>query len=777
MPSTDQLNIDDTPQPRGPMPPMPDPSNIDDTPQPRGPLQQQQWNPLEQQPPEPEGPFEGPSPTKPWRVAPDQTASAAGFMPGDPAPSQPMLPPPPPARPFGPFGPPPFQRAPQQTFIPSSANRQPQQWGSPRQYPMMPQMWEVPGIYNGIGGQIAQWGSGMAAPFGAMLGQNSGAWMKGYAQGQELRARMQHQEMVNAATGLELQLQAELREYGSIMAIFGDGKHPQQLEQALRNAAGKFQDEHLKSALDTVGLPAAERYVSWLDAKYGDLHATNAQRAKDQAQRERLSPWQENPTDQTGLPAQQTTPPPADEGVTPAPQTPEQVAPPPPAGAAPGEEPPPDSGPPPSLDIPGGGPSVPVSQGAAQPQQQRPQLAERGDVMSDAPQPGVASVDEPTTPDQQERQRLNLPKLAEAGTPASGTQYTPPGPSETLQRAQTGPYRLKPALINSVAQEVVNGTRKANDKSIPTEVQPYVTARAAEINQELDRIQKSNLKGQQALDEIERIDPALAGQLKGYVSGAFPVPTGSRNLPIINRIIGLGSKIDPTFTAQTAPTRAGTLKSYAYGKDAQNLTSLGTFYLHAQQMRKDLEELKQLDPATYQLWLSQYRVGGVGKMVADPKLQGLIGRLNADLEVVSNEFQRAVTGGKPTVSGASRERGELDFYTKDTDVILSTLDTKIGQVKARMDELRMRFVAGTGRGQADMLKLFDDYANQGRIPASTDELGTGERANNATSRALHELITSPGQQPQQRGPQQGAEEDGYVFQGGDPRDKNNWKKK
>jgi len=549
-------------------------------------------------------------PNNPNAVAPDQTINAGGFTSGTPGPF--MLAAAMPAGPYGPFGPRPFAMHQQQRFIPGAPNRPFEEWGTPREYPVMPQMWEIPGIYSGLGNQLSQWGPGYVQPFAAMMGMGSGAWMRGYMRGQAALTNQQYQQMRMASYETERRMQEIASEYGQIFAIFGDGQHPEQLKQALRNAAEKFHDEHMKQALE-MGLSNAETLARWYESKHGDLHVTNRQREKDEEERKALEPYQQpGQPGASGVPS--TAPPPVPtepqpEAPTPAPPTP---------GAEPDEGTPTST---PGIGLPPVGveDTQPAqTQQAAAPTRPPVQLAMRGDTMSDAPSPGVGDVDQPVEPTREAGDGLGgVPRLTQADTtpgaartPATTPAAAPTAPaaadpyfgSNTLRQAATGQYRLRPDLINTMAQTALK-TGKV-DKSLPKPVQQAVLARAAEIGAGLDEIAADDkITPAQARARIKALAPSFAGTLDGYVSGSVPIP--ARDFPMKDRIVALGQKIDPTFNAQQAQVRAANLKDITSGQSGRALASGVTSFDHiqlVQGLQKGIPYDPWKGPAGNRLW-------------------------------------------------------------------------------------------------------------------------------------------------------------------------------
>jgi hypothetical protein len=118
------------------------------------------------------------------------------------------------------------------------------------------------------------------------MGMFSGAYTKAYMAGQESAARLKLEQM--RITGLQQQqeLQRNLDVYSKIFALYGDGKHPDQLIEAVTQAANNLHDQPTLQALRSLGPDAVVNLKKWLDAQYQTVVATNKQLQKQQEQEE-----------------------------------------------------------------------------------------------------------------------------------------------------------------------------------------------------------------------------------------------------------------------------------------------------------------------------------------------------------------------------------------------------------------------------------------------------------------------------------------------------------
>jgi hypothetical protein len=607
-----------------------------------------------------------------------------------------------------PMWPPPYRRAPYPTYYPSMANRPPSEWGSDHftltggmRYPgvapgpFMPQPWELPGIYQNLGMQLSRWGSGYVGPFAGRMSAYSSSYMKGFMQGQAMRARLLHEQLkINAIETAQRQGQ-ELEEYGSLFAEYGtDPAKQDQLRQALEDTANQFQDRHMLNALAQGGVQAAQRLLQWRDAKHSDLKKSNAQLQKDERNRELDAPHMRTPTDDAG---------------TPIPQAPEEPAP-EEEGAPtthPGtNEPLPEEGP--GLETPDGGPQ------AEGDQPQRMQLAMAGDQLPVREAQLQSPIPERRAPQQQQ--------------------------SQTLQRAYNEGY--KPGDVNSDAQSAFEhgGIRASDAKGMSPKYRAFVDARRIEIGNELNDILRSNMRGNQVYDAVNQRIPGFGNQIKGYVEGRYPLPrTSAQRNPMLQWIQKLGEKADPSFTANTFTQRNNMVKQFTQGQDGRLLTGIATANDHIGFAREKIETLRQqgqfggggILPGGYQgSWLNsayQAYISGAPDWApgANPVGRQAVLDLENTINLIAPEIARAQKGAAPTVSEINHQREKLSA-ARSPDDLLKMLDSAQHLFIQRGKELSNRFQAGMGRDPARGIQgLMDDFEKKGRNfdPATGDAPG------------------------------------------------------
>ena len=615
-------------------------------------------------------------------------------------------------RPSGAY--PPWKPSPVQTYLPAMPTRSAHEWGSPAEYPNTPATWELRGIWQGVGNKFAQIGSGDVKPIAEMLGPLGGSLMSAYTSGQSERVKFEHERAVDAAWELDRRQHDELLETRDMFALFGGDVATMtgadenvqlpdvgNLHDAWFTIANKHHDQYILSALNSGagGLKRAENIMKERDAAARDLRASLIQQEKDEARRREEAPFRiDGGASQAGPPIGHTDPAPGlvptgalptDNSPDPNAETPEGTTPATPKddGAKPGEE----TGSTPDNDISPYGPAA--SAQAARPQ--GVQLAQAG--ASDAPQPGMqrlAQAQEQPPPQQQQQE-----------TPAQ----------QEARAAGWRPDMLDAAAIQAVNDPMFVPNAKGAFKGYPAAETGYILRRADEIHRQLDRIKGSKLQGAQAEAAIRAVDPVLADTLKQYVQGNLPVPQNARFASLASGyILPLGKMMDPTFNENNFKLRYQTKKDFTSGVEGRTLTSIATSKYHLE------HALAAMDHVPNMLW-SQIGDWRSLDMIVPKDVQEAMGILHNSIHTGSNEFERALLGGKPPRGSVTETEADLDWKHKSPEYIKATLRDKITALKVRLDVLKGQFRAGFGRGDDDMYKIFDNWAASGK-----DSLDSGD---------------------------------------------------
>jgi hypothetical protein len=631
------------------------------------------------------------------------TPTTVGRFPG--VPDQPAPPQPPPKKDGPPEAPPiglsprfplPFKPRALQRYFPPLPNRPWSEWGEPRQFGPEPTPWEVPSLLQKAAGYFGQEGPGDVQQTAGLLGASVQGHSKAYMDGQSAALKILDERMRIQANALADQHDQTQREYRDAFAGGGGdvgtwsgnpkAKDATELHDRLMEVAIKHNDQPMLRALESGDISRAENILKERDANGTSLRESVTQQKKEDDIRRAEAPYREGgtppPADTTGgdesTPAETT--PGGDAAAPKAPADEPAVLP----GAGPGDQAPVDPG----YDVPDNDAG---KQAQAQARGQGSvQVAEAG--ASDAPQPGME-------------------RLAQQQAP----QFTP-APSQALQDAANDKDRITgkgfaAAPIEGLAQKLVNHTVTPTAKGlpgVPPQVFEYAQLRAGEIDKDLDRIQSDpKIKAGDVLPAVRKVDPEFADALKAYVAGRAEVPKSAKYQGLINRVLGLGSKIDPGFNEQTFRNRARVFADFSAGTDARTLVAVATAYSHLHALRDSLDHIPSLQASA----LGQVR--GIGKLVSTPEERAMIGKLDNEVVTGSSEYERALVGGKPTQSAREGSEKELNWRTMDPDTLKANVDDKIARLQERMQKLQQQFVGGSGAQPGAMFKLFDQFSRSG----------------------------------------------------------------
>lgn len=669
---------------------------------------------------------------------------------------------------------------------PSLRDRAPRDWGSPdyvldgmNKYPdgempqgqYVPTERDIPGIIHNATMTLGRFAPPMIGMpminagrsfLAAQQAYNSPAYQKGA----ERAAQVNSQQAILQMKIADYRLSEMLRKYSSVFATFGpdeSGKNynADKLHEEVSRIASEYGDHYMQNLLNTKDWGAVDRHLKHLDGTGQDLKKTNQQLDRDIKQ-ERLKALREKNRAVEELEGPYRNHPGTTPGATPGVPGTSGT----PASRAPGRpdagkygDPPGETSTDPSLnwDTPPANAPDPGQRG------EEPVIPDAGDTdeRSDAGTPvdKTAATSAPVAPDQQEAKPARQPvrlAAADTGTMSDAPQpgatimamddegarpgvpaaraVRPPTPSavprsEILDRANAEGWN--PVQVNDIALRRVNGALTIQDMAgLPKRLRPWMEARRGEIERQMDEmVTDPTLKGDAVFDALDKVNPQFSHTLRGYVSGDFPVPASAwKNPQYLERTVGLGQKADPTFNASTFKVRATTKQSYASGQDARNITSVATADLHIGRAEQTLRRINELDPSFLQRYMGQSRLGQQFWLSrSSPELQGLMGRLDTEIHTASNEYERAITGGKPTVSGRDAELSQLDWRWKTPEAMMAKFDEMHHLTHDRMRKLIERYKTVIGPKADPLALLYDSYTrNPASREAATDDLGSAE---------------------------------------------------
>jgi hypothetical protein len=314
-------------------------------------------------------------------------------------------------------------------------------------------------------------------------------------------------------------------------------------------------------------------------------------------------------------------------------------------------------------------------------------------------------------------------------------------PSDTLAAARRN--NINPAAVDQLGRQAADRQLSIADfRNLPPALRPYVGARAQEISREYDRILKDkNLKGEKVYDAIKTFDPGFADTLRAYVDGDAPPPASAWQNPVYrDRVVGLGHKVDPTFSYLAFKNRAATLASFSHGQDHRNLLAVGTAERHVQGLLDSLPDKPGIGRPIFDIMRNKWI-----EWVQEPnKNQQWLAAWETNADVAANEIAKATSGAAPHQTEIDFWKNELGTH-RNAAQLASSLNRARSLLASRLNELKDTYDAAMGRDPvAGISRLLNqDIANAG-TPAD-------ERADDlAVLKAL--------QRPQAAAPPAGADE-------------------
>ena len=182
-------------------------------------------------------------------------------------------------------------------FIRSQPTTSHEQWGQEELYPDLPQSFETPGIYQNTAKFFGQNGSASIVPLALSMGKNAGAFLQGVMQGQEWKAKMHRQQMIDDATELEIKQQKQMYTYfdtvdeyssaaGAAKAsdVGGYAIKGVTMMDALANEANKLGDDKLLAVLGTGSVDKALAFLHQRNDNWQTLKKANTAAEKQDAQ-------------------------------------------------------------------------------------------------------------------------------------------------------------------------------------------------------------------------------------------------------------------------------------------------------------------------------------------------------------------------------------------------------------------------------------------------------------------------------------------------------------
>lgn len=352
----------------------------------------------------------------------------------------------------------------------------------------------------------------------------------------------------------------------------------------------------------------------------------------------------------------------------------------------------------------------------AQPAEQQVAQAEPAPDQAATPRADRLDINRATTP-------TGRPQVRVPAAPAPETQARPgyewqPTPSRVRQfnnqrmsdpdsAGQQHPQPFDWNQIDSIAQQTANGQfHIQQQRATPAPVVAMAQARSNEIVRDMQRIlQDPNLQGDDVLRALDKVNPQFAGSLRGYVSGAFAIPSSAwNNQSFLQLTYGLARKVDPTLTGYTFKNRGGTVMEFIKGASGKLLRAEGAGIKHAY----DLLDMINNRPGAMERLLSSYQ--GTLSNLASPEARERMGALQAAIFGFNHEFGTLMSqGGAPRVHDVEAQEAQLPLVMGDYYTMRGNIIAKMNLMRQKVDSMKEQMEAGTGKPPPEMLQMFDRY--------------------------------------------------------------------
>lgn len=203
----------------------------------------------------------------------------------------------------------------------------------------------------------------------------------------------------------------------------------------------------------------------------------------------------------------------------------------------------------------------------------------------------------------------------------------------------------------------------------------------AEITGNKSATADTDLTGPDYLEKLKETDPAYARQVEAVINGDAPFPTGKQaQTPIGRRISQDVLTVEPGASASDFATRQGVRKDYASGNAAKVTKAVNTAITHGAGLEKAIADLGNFSLMPGVL---NAATGAVKKQY-DTTYQKARKEFETNAENYVRELDFAISGGRPTVSGAAHQRSAFDINASPEENMAS-LRKSIELLKGRLD--------------------------------------------------------------------------------------------
>lgn len=168
----------------------------------------------------------------------------------------------------------------------------------------------------------------------------------------------------------------------------------------------------------------------------------------------------------------------------------------------------------------------------------------------------------------------------------------------------------------------------------------------------------TDVTGPDYLEQLKLSDPAHARRVESIINGNAPYPSGKElTTPYGKKLVQDVLTVEPGSTANDFKIREGVRKDYASGLSSRVLKAVNTAVTHGAGLQQAIDDLHNytimpgvLNPIT----------GAIQKQF-DPKYQEARKKFAVNAENFVRELDFAISGGRPTVSGAAHQREAFDI--------------------------------------------------------------------------------------------------------------------
>lgn len=222
---------------------------------------------------------------------------------------------------------------------------------------------------------------------------------------------------------------------------------------------------------------------------------------------------------------------------------------------------------------------------------------------------------------------------------------------------------------------------------------------AAEAKDTVQRQELEGVTGAARLAALEASDPAYARKVKAAVNGDISLPTGRTAMqPAGRKFIEDVLGVDGTVSEADFKIRQQVRKNYTSGKDFQVTKSINTVVDHGIQLEKAIKGLNNnnyfsaITNPVRDAYLSQ----------TDPKYIEAKKEYTVNAENFAREMDFALSGGRPTVSGAQHQREAFDALSAQVGQ-QAALKKSIELLDARLKEHQRGYEESLPPGTKDAI--------------------------------------------------------------------------